>query len=86
MIADTVEAAVHGVDDLGEVKLKKLVAQLVAQKAADGQFSHCQLTFEELSRIQQVLVKNVLLANKQRVQFPAPAAPPSEETAFRADS
>lgn len=75
MIADTVEAATHTLDDFSEHKIKEVVGRLIAQKAADGQLNHCQLTFEELSRVQRTLIKNILLANRARVAYPKAPVP-----------
>lgn len=76
MIADTVEAAAHTISDFSEQKLKEVVGRLVAQKAADGQLNHCQLTFEELSRVQRTLIRNIMLANRSRIAYPKVAPPP----------
>jgi len=79
MIADTVEAAAHTLDDFSEQKLKEVVGRLVAQKAADGQLNHCQLTFEELSRVQRTLIKSLVLANRSRIAYPK-IVPPSSSS------
>lgn len=76
MIADTVEAAAHTLDDFSESKLKEVVGRLVAQKAADGQLNHCQLTFEELSRVQRTLIRSIMLTNRARIAYPKIVPPP----------
>lgn len=75
MIADTVEAAAHTLDEVTEEKLREVVGRLVAHKAADGQLNYCQLTFEELTRIQKILIKNLVLANQSRVVYPKVPVP-----------
>jgi membrane-associated HD superfamily phosphohydrolase len=48
----------------------------VQEKAEDGQFNECQLTFEELARVKRVLVKTLLITYHVRIKYPK--KPPSE--------
>jgi len=70
MICDTVEAASRSLEEVNETSVRKLVSRLIAEKAEEGQFDDCQLTFEELSRIKDVLVKSLLLAQHVRIKYP----------------
>lgn len=71
MIADSVEAASHSIEDFTEPNIHAMVNQIVTQKAEEGQFDDCPLTFEELSRIKQSLVKSILLIHHTRVKYPS---------------
>lgn len=70
MICDSIEAASRSVEEINEQTLLELVNRLIAEKAEDGQFDDCHLTFEELSRVKRVLVKTLLLAHHVRVKYP----------------
>jgi len=70
MICDTVEAASRSLEEISEKALNELVDRLVMEKAEDGQFDDCQLTFEELGRVKRTLVKTLLLSHHVRVKYP----------------
>ena len=71
MICDSIEAASRTWENVSEQSLIEMVDQLVAQKADDGQFDECNLTFEELGRVKQKLVKSLLLTHHIRVKYPS---------------
>lgn len=70
MIADTVEAASRSMDEVGEEAVTETVNKLVAEKAEDGQFDDCRLTFEELGRVKQAIVKALMVTRHLRVKYP----------------
>ncbi len=70
MIADTVEAASRSLEDPSEENIVKLIDRIVADKAEDGQFDTCQLTFEELGIVKKTLVKTLAIARHLRVKYP----------------
>jgi putative nucleotidyltransferase with HDIG domain len=70
MIADTVEAASRSLEDPSEENIIKLVDRIVADKAEDGQFDECQLTFEELGIVKKTLVKTLAITRHLRVKYP----------------
>jgi putative nucleotidyltransferase with HDIG domain len=70
MICDTVEAATRSLEEINEYTLTELVNRLVSEKAEDGQFDNCQLTFEELGKVKKTLVKTLLLSHHVRVKYP----------------
>jgi putative nucleotidyltransferase with HDIG domain len=70
MICDSVEAAARSLEEISEQTLMELVNRLVAEKAEDGQFDDCQLTFEELGKVKQTLVKTLLLSHHVRIKYP----------------
>jgi len=71
MIADMVEAAVHTLDEFAEEQITELVTRLIHQRAEDGQLDHCQLTFEELSKVRKTLIRNIFLAGHRRPVYPS---------------
>ncbi|KIC71301.1 HD family phosphohydrolase [Candidatus Protochlamydia amoebophila] len=72
MIADSFEAASRSLDKVNEDSLMGLVDRLVREKADDGQFDQCLLTFEELYTVKKALVKTLLAAGHSRIKYPAP--------------
>jgi hypothetical protein len=70
MIADTVEAASRALETFTEEEMNQFVNRLVHQKAEDGQFDHCDLTFEELGQIKRTLIKNMIVLAHRRIKFP----------------
>ena len=70
MICDSVEAASRSWEDVSEEALAGTIDQIVREKAEDGQFDECNLTFEELGRLKQKLVKSLLLTHHIRIKYP----------------
>ncbi|MCX6989074.1 MAG: HDIG domain-containing protein [Chlamydiae bacterium] len=70
MIADTIEAASRSLDEVSEESLMVMVNKLVLEKAEDGQFDQCQLTFEELGIVKKAVVKALLISRHIRVKYP----------------
>jgi putative nucleotidyltransferase with HDIG domain len=75
MICDSIEAATRSLEEINEQTLGELVNRLVSEKAEDGQFDECYLTFEELGRVKKVLVKTLLLSHHVRVKYPKKEKP-----------
>lgn len=72
MIADTVEAASRSMDEVTEESIDDMVDKLVAEKAEDGQFDECQLTFEELGQVKKAIVKALMVTRHLRIKYPQP--------------
>ena len=70
MIADTVEAASRSMEDVTEESVSDMVNKLIGEKAEDGQFNECQLTFEELGHVKKAMVKALLVTRHLRVKYP----------------
>ncbi len=75
MIADSVEAASRSLDEVTEETVAALVDTLVAEKAEEGQFDECPITFEELSIVKKAIVKSLLVTRHLRVKYPAKPHP-----------
>jgi putative nucleotidyltransferase with HDIG domain len=75
MICDSIEAASRSIEEINEQSLTELVSRLVAEKAEDGQFDDCLLTFEEFSRVKKTLVRTLLLSHHVRVKYPKKEKP-----------
>ena len=48
MLADSCEAAVRSIQDKTEEKIESMVRRITTDRVNSGQFSHCNMTFEEL--------------------------------------
>lgn len=70
MICDSVEAASRSMEAINEKTITELIEHLVEEKAEDGQFNECQLTFQELSQVKRVLAKSLLITYHVRVKYP----------------
>lgn len=71
MIADIVDAASRSMDEMNEETFTALVDKLVSQKADDGQFDECRLTFEELGIVKRVMIHTLLVTSHSRVKYPS---------------
>lgn len=70
MIADSLEAASRSLDEFTEASLQELVDRIVQEKAEDGQFDHCNLTFEELGMVKRAMIKTLLVTSHSRIKYP----------------
>jgi cyclic-di-AMP phosphodiesterase PgpH len=70
MIADSVEAASRSLEKISEKILSALVNRIVKEKAEDGQFDDCSLTFEELKIVKRSIVKTLMLTRHLRIKYP----------------
>ena len=70
MIVDSVEAASRTMQDPTRTKLKKMVQLIVGKRIADGQFSQCDLTTRDISKIVRVLVDALEVSFHTRIRYP----------------
>lgn len=70
MLADAVESASRTLVDPTPARIKGLVDSIAQKKMADGQFDECGLTFKQLDRIRQSLVKSLTAIYHARVKYP----------------
>ncbi len=71
MIADSFEAASRSLEKIDEATALELINRLIREKAEDGQFDECLLTFEELDIVKKTMVKVLVAAGHTRVKYPA---------------
>lgn len=70
MLADSVEAASRSLESFTEESVTQLVEGLLAEKAAEGQFESCLLTFEELDCVKRSMIKTLLAMTNPRIKYP----------------
>ncbi|EMI56718.1 HD family phosphohydrolase [Rhodopirellula sallentina] len=70
MLADTVESASRTLVDPTPARISNLVDAIAQKKVSDGQFDECGLTFSQLHRVRQSLVKSLTAIYHARVKYP----------------
>jgi putative nucleotidyltransferase with HDIG domain len=70
MIVDAAEAASRSMQDPTRAKLEKMVEVIVGKRIADGQFSQCDLTTRDLSKISRALVDALEASLHSRIRYP----------------
>jgi cyclic-di-AMP phosphodiesterase PgpH len=70
MLADTVEGASRTLVDPTPARIQNLVDAIAEKKMSDGQFDECGLTFKQLAKIRQSLVKSLTAIYHARVKYP----------------
>jgi putative nucleotidyltransferase with HDIG domain len=70
MMADAAESASRTLVDPTPARIESLVEDILMKKLLDGQFEECFITLQELSRIQDSLVKALTAVYHARVKYP----------------
>ena len=70
MVADAVEAASRSLEEPTREKFNKLVRLILVKRIVDGQFSDCDLTSRDLSKIVQTLVDALEASFHTRIRYP----------------
>ncbi len=71
MLADTAESASRALVDPAPARIESLVRDITMHKLLDGQFDESGLTLQELSIIQESLVKSLTAVYHGRVKYPS---------------
>ena len=70
MLADGVEASVRSLSSRDEPAIRAMVARIIEERLADGQFDECDLTLRDIERIREAFVGQLLGMYHQRVAYP----------------
>lgn len=70
MICDGIESAARTLDDPTPPRLEDLVRRMTQKRLNDGQLDECNLTLQELHRIQQAVLKTLTAVYHNRVKYP----------------
>eukprot|EP00752_Nemacystus_decipiens_P016164 g14457.t1 len=70
MLCDCVEGAARAMDDPTAMRLENLVKTMASKRLMDGQFDDCDMTLQDLSRIEQALTKALTAMYHQRIKYP----------------
>ena len=70
MMADAVESASRALREPTPARIESLVSDIIKQRLDDGQFDECEITLQQLSKIQETLVKSLNAMYHARVKYP----------------
>jgi putative nucleotidyltransferase with HDIG domain len=70
MLADSVEASVRSLASRDEPAIRAMVARIIEERTADGQFDECDLTLRDLERIREAFVGQLLGMYHTRIAYP----------------
>ena len=72
MVADAVESASRALVEPTPSRIESLVHEIAMKRLLDGQFDSCGLTLQELSTIEESLIKSLTAVYHGRVKYPGP--------------
>jgi putative nucleotidyltransferase with HDIG domain len=70
MLADGVEASVRSLSSRDEPAIRAMVARIIEERVADGQFDECDLTLRDIEKIKEAFVQQLLGMYHQRIAYP----------------
>jgi hypothetical protein len=70
MLADGVEASVRSLASRDEPAIRAMVARIIDERIADGQFDECDLTMRDVEKIKEAFVQQLLGMYHQRIAYP----------------
>jgi membrane-associated HD superfamily phosphohydrolase len=70
MLADGVEASVRSLVSRDEGAIRAMVARIIEERIADGQFDECDLTLRDLEKIREAFVGQLLGMYHTRIAYP----------------
>ena len=69
MLADSCEAAVRSIEDKTEAKIESMVRKIATDRVNAGQFSQCNMSFEELEKVIRVITKTLGGYFHERIKY-----------------
>ena len=79
MLADTVEAACHTLENPSVPRLEKFITTLVNGKVEHNQLDNCGLTFRDVSKIKEAFVQVLAGYYHTRIEYPDQKDPSEQE-------
>jgi putative nucleotidyltransferase with HDIG domain len=76
MLCDGVEGATRAMSEPTPSRIAALVHEMSMARLHDGQFDECELTFAELSLIEDAIIKSLCSIYHGRIAYPAQSAEP----------
>jgi len=70
MLADGVEAAAKTLDEPTANRLKEVIRKVTTSIVLDGQLHSCDLTFSDLEKVQEALLRSLVSMYHHRVDYP----------------
>ena len=78
MLSDAVESATRSMAEPNPSRIGNLVRQLSRKRLADGQYDQSDLTFRELSLIEESMIKSLCAIYHGRISYPSQTQKPQE--------
>lgn len=73
MLSDAVESATRAMKEPNPSRIESLVRELSHKRMLDGQFDLCDLTFRELTQIEDAIISRVCAIHHGRISYPSSA-------------
>ena len=70
MLADAVESASRALAEPNPGSIENLVRKLSSKRLQDGQFDDCELSFRDLSKIEDAIITRMLAIYHSRISYP----------------
>ncbi len=70
MICDSVEGACRTLDEPTHGRIEALVHKILHKRLMDGQFDECQITLQELHKVEQAVVRTLTAIYHGRIAYP----------------
>jgi hypothetical protein len=86
LLCDSIEAAARTLAEPTPVRIEQMVHQMANKRLMDGQFDECNLTLQELHKIEQSITKTLAAIYHGRIKYPVErpkAGGPTEPAASR---
>ncbi len=79
LLADSVEAATRALGNPAPAEVRARVSDVIAEKVADGQLDECELTFRDLTVVEEAFARTLTLGvYHNRIEYPALPARPKQ--------
>jgi hypothetical protein len=82
LLEDSVEAASRSLKDPTPETIQQLVRKIINDKFIDGQLDECELTLQDLHKIQASFVRNLAAIFHTRMKYPSVESPASAPDIF----
>ncbi len=70
LLCDSVEAAARSLAEPTPIRLEQIVQRMMNKRLMDGQFNECQITLQELHRVEEAITKTLRAIYHGRVKYP----------------
>ncbi|MFA5423112.1 MAG: HDIG domain-containing metalloprotein [Phycisphaerae bacterium] len=70
MLSDAAESAVRSLQEITPAKIEAVVKNVSMKRMQDGQFDECDMTFRELAKVQNSMVKTLSAHYHGRITYP----------------
>jgi len=83
MLCDGVEGAARALPEPTPVRLEQLVNKMMLKRLMDGQFDECQITLQELHKVEQAVTRTLTAIYHGRIAYPKTEEEEADEARAR---